>query len=123
MSTVNKDSIQADKAGVVDTINKRISGKIWKIQKKAAVRTQQPKQLRRTWDERTKERERNNAMKALEKQLKQEKQDEIDRKKQANLERKRIKEEKERQEALAAKMSAKRLARLKKREARKKARI
>ncbi|KAG1053747.1 hypothetical protein G6F46_007649 [Rhizopus delemar] len=123
MSTVNKDSIQADKAGVVDTINKRVSGKIWKIQKKAAVRTQQPKQLRRTWDERTKERERNNAMKALEKQLKQEKQDEIDRKKQANLERKRIKEEKERQEALAAKMSAKRLARLKKREARKKARI
>ncbi|EIE80832.1 hypothetical protein RO3G_05537 [Rhizopus delemar RA 99-880] len=78
MSTVNKDSIQADKAGVVDTINKRVSGKIWKIQKKAAVRTQQPKQLRRTWDERTKERERNNAMKALEKQLKQEKQDEID---------------------------------------------
>ncbi|KAG1139182.1 hypothetical protein G6F37_009933 [Rhizopus arrhizus] len=123
MSTVNKDSIQTDKAGVVDTINKRVSGKIWKIQKKAAVRTQQPKQLRRTWDERTKERERDNAMKALEKQLKQEKQDEIDRKKQANLERKRIKEEKERQEALAAKMSAKRLARLKKREARKKARI
>jgi rRNA-processing protein CGR1 len=39
------------------------------------------------------------------------------------LERKKLREEQERMEALAAKMSAKRLERLKKREARKKARV
>jgi rRNA-processing protein CGR1 len=39
------------------------------------------------------------------------------------LERKKIKEEKDRMEALAAKMSAKRLERRKRREARKKARV
>ncbi|CAO3669949.1 hypothetical protein G6F70_005259 [Rhizopus microsporus] len=123
MPATNIDGTKADIGGFVDTVNKRVSGKIWKVQKKATVRNQQPKQLRKSWDERTKERERHNAVKALERQLKEEKKAEIERKKQANLERKKIKEEKERQEALAAKMSAKRLARLRKREARKKARI
>ncbi|KAG1472865.1 hypothetical protein G6F56_001289 [Rhizopus delemar] len=123
MVATHKDSSQANIGGVVDTVNKRVSGKLWKVTKNAAVRNQQPKQLRKNWSQRTKERERDTTVKALEKALKQDKQDERDRKKQANLERKRILEEKERHEALAAKMSAKRLARLKKREARKKARI
>ncbi|CAO3665332.1 unnamed protein product [Rhizopus stolonifer] len=123
MVATHKDNSQANIGGVVDTVNKRVSGKLWKVTKNAAVRNQQPKQLRKNWSQRTKERERDTTVKALEKALKQDKQDERDRKKQANLERKRILEEKERHEALAAKMSAKRLARLKKREARKKARI
>ncbi|KAI9250027.1 hypothetical protein BY458DRAFT_550552 [Sporodiniella umbellata] len=123
MPDTHKDGSQADIGGVVDKVNKRVSGKIWKITKTAAVRNQQPKQLRKNWSQRTKERERDAASKNLEKALKQEKQDEKDKKKQANLERKRILEEKARHEALAAKMSAKRLARLKKREARKKARV
>lgn len=48
---------------------------------------------------------------------------EIQAKRAVSLERKKLREEQERMEALAAKMSAKRLERLKKREARKKARV
>lgn len=47
----------------------------------------------------------------------------VQRKREITLERKKIKEEKDRMEALAAKMSAKRLERRKRREARKKARV
>ncbi|KAF7720563.1 hypothetical protein EC973_007446 [Apophysomyces ossiformis] len=110
-------------AGVVDTQNKRVSGKSWKIQKTPTVRAQKAKSLRRTWEQRSQERKRIQAVKTLEKQMKDEKQAEKDRKRQITLERKKIKEEKERMEQLAAKMSAKRLQRLKKREARKKARV
>ncbi|KAG0168245.1 hypothetical protein DFQ28_005213 [Apophysomyces sp. BC1034] len=109
--------------GLVDTQNKRVSGKSWKIQKTPTVRAQKAKSLRRTWEKREEERTRLKAVKTLEKQMKDEKQAEKDRKRQITLERKKIKEEKERIEQLAAKMSAKRLQRLKKREARKKARV
>jgi len=60
------------------------------------------------------------ATKKLAKELKDEKQADIDRKKQITLERKKIKEEKERLEGLAAKLSAKKMARLKKRAGRSK---
>lgn len=53
-------------------------GKNWKIQKSATGRTQQPKQLRKTWDQRSKERARNDAVKTLERELKAEKQAEKD---------------------------------------------
>lgn len=53
-------------------------GKNWKIQKTATSRTQQPKQLRKNWDQRSKERARNDATKTLEKQLKADKQAEKD---------------------------------------------
>lgn len=49
-------------------------GKNWKVQKSATVRNQQPKQLRRSWDQRSKERARNDAVKTLERQLKADKQ-------------------------------------------------
>ncbi|KAI8084360.1 uncharacterized protein B0P05DRAFT_535225 [Gilbertella persicaria] len=74
MVAVTKDNSKADIAGVVDTINKRVSGKNWKIQKSATVRNQQPKQLRRNWEQRSKERARNDVVKTLERQLKAEKQ-------------------------------------------------
>lgn len=53
-------------------------GKNWKIQKNATVRNQQPKQLRKSWEQRTKERERHASAKNLEKQLKADKQAEKD---------------------------------------------
>ncbi|KAF1807414.1 hypothetical protein FB192DRAFT_1355632 [Mucor lusitanicus] len=78
MVAVTKNGSKADVGGVVDTINKRVSGKNWKIQKTATARNQQPKQLRKNWDQRSKERARNDATKSLEKQLKAEKQAEKD---------------------------------------------
>ncbi|KAI8376235.1 uncharacterized protein BYT42DRAFT_497885 [Radiomyces spectabilis] len=64
--------------GVVDTVNKRVSGKAWKIQKTPTVRAQKAKTLRRSWEQRTAERTRIQAVKALEKQLKDERQAEKD---------------------------------------------
>ncbi|KAG2225363.1 hypothetical protein INT45_005607 [Circinella minor] len=109
--------------GEVEKINRRVSGKSWKLQKTATGRTQKSKTLRNSWAKRSEERTKINQVKALEKQLKDEKQAAKDRKREITLERKKIQEEKERMEALAAKMSAKRLQRLRKREARKKARV
>ncbi|CEP08163.1 hypothetical protein [Parasitella parasitica] len=141
MVAVTKNGSKADIGGVVDTINKRVSGefyifvslrrnhsmvsagKNWKVQKTATGRNQQPKQLRKSWDQRSKERARNNATKTIERQLKADKQAAKDAKRAVSLERKKLREEQERMQALAAKMSAKRLERLKKREMRKKARV
>ncbi|CAO3647767.1 unnamed protein product [Cunninghamella blakesleeana] len=123
MSTIVESDSKIPVAGTINKVTKRVSGKNWKLQKTATVRTQQPKSLRRSWEKRSEERKRIQTVKALEKQLKDEKQAEKDRKRNINLERKRIEEEKARQEALAAKMSAKRLARMKKKELRKKARV
>ncbi|KAI8372504.1 hypothetical protein EDC96DRAFT_50895 [Choanephora cucurbitarum] len=74
MVAVTKNNSKANVGGVVDTVNKRVSGKNWKVQKSATVRNQQPKQLRRSWDQRSKERARNDAVKTLERQLKADKQ-------------------------------------------------
>ncbi|KAI8885036.1 hypothetical protein K501DRAFT_180816 [Backusella circina FSU 941] len=78
MGATNKDTKTADVGGVVDTINKRVSGKNWKVQKTATGRNQQSKKLRKTWEQRTTERNRLNAAKQLEKNLKAEKQAEKD---------------------------------------------
>ncbi|ORX58752.1 hypothetical protein DM01DRAFT_1333372 [Hesseltinella vesiculosa] len=110
-------------AGAVEKITKRVSGKAWKIQKTATVRTQQPKSLRRSWEKRSEERQKLNVVKALQKQLQDDKQAEKDRKREITQERRRIEEEKARQEALAAKMSKKRLERMRRKEKRKKARV
>ncbi|CAO3589888.1 unnamed protein product [Absidia cylindrospora] len=122
-SAIQETDTKVPVGGAIEKITKRVSGKVWKLQKSPTVRTQQPKSLRKSWEKRTQERQRLQTVRALEKQMKDEKQAEKDRKREINLERKRIEEEKERQEALAAKMSAKRLARMKKKELRKKARV
>ncbi|KAI7864172.1 hypothetical protein BDF14DRAFT_1694485, partial [Spinellus fusiger] len=64
--------------GAVETINKRVSGKAWKIQKTPTVRAQKSKSLRRTWEQRSEERGKQQTVKALERQLKEEKQAEKD---------------------------------------------
>ncbi|KAI9020658.1 hypothetical protein CLU79DRAFT_703693 [Phycomyces nitens] len=64
--------------GVVETINKRVSGKNWKIQKTPTIRAQKAKTLRRTWTQRSAERTRDLTVKALERQMKDEKKAEKD---------------------------------------------
>ncbi|KAL0073305.1 hypothetical protein F4703DRAFT_1898355 [Phycomyces blakesleeanus] len=74
---VYKD-IKTAVGGVVDTVNKRVSGKAWKIQKTPTIRAQKAKTLRRTWEQRSAERTRDQTVKALERQLKDEKKAEKD---------------------------------------------
>lgn len=84
-------------AGKVETITKRVSGqcfwvriskclvlnskllllktgKNWKVQKTPTHRAQMSKKLRKTWDQRTEERQKKEAVKKLERQMKDEKQ-------------------------------------------------
>jgi len=109
--------------GKVENVTKRVSGKSWKVQKTPTHRAQMSKKLRKTWDQRTEERQKKEAIKTLEKQMKDQKQADKDRKREITLERKKIKEEKERLEQLAAKMSAKRIQRKRKRDSKRRAKV
>jgi len=80
-----------------------------------------PKSLKsKSWETRVAERTQDEATKKLAKEMQDEKQAEIDRKRQVMLDRRKAKEEKARIEALAAKLSAKKIARMKKRAGRSK---
>ncbi|ORY92104.1 hypothetical protein BCR43DRAFT_445534 [Syncephalastrum racemosum] len=65
-------------AGVVDLQHKRVSGKSWKLQKTPTVRAQKTKHLRRTWAQRSEERAKQEAVKAREREMKDEIQAEKD---------------------------------------------
>ncbi|KAI8329045.1 hypothetical protein BC941DRAFT_363186 [Chlamydoabsidia padenii] len=78
VSTNQEVDIKVPVGGTIDKITKRVSGKVWKLQKTPTVRTQQPKSLRKSWEKRTQERQRLETVRALEKQMKDEKQAEKD---------------------------------------------
>ncbi|CAG8526448.1 4151_t:CDS:2 [Funneliformis caledonium] len=105
---------------ILPIIARRVSGKIWKHPKKATHRSQLARGLRKSWNERLKERNEKQALKMLEKELKDEKEAEKKRKLDAALKRKQALEEKERQEKLAAIYSAKKLKRLQKKQGKRK---
>ncbi|KDQ07695.1 hypothetical protein BOTBODRAFT_38594 [Botryobasidium botryosum FD-172 SS1] len=91
----------------------RTSGKNWKLQKSATKRSHLPEGVRtKSWEERMAKTTREAAIKKLEKEMKEEKQAEADRKRQAILDRRKAKEERERLELMKAKMSAKKLQRM-----------
>ncbi|BGO96844.1 rRNA-processing protein [Rhodotorula toruloides] len=96
-----------------------VSGRWWKTEHKATTRAQSgqkaPQQLDKAWKQREERRKRDEAIKKLERELKQEKEDEADRKKRINLERREKEAEKKRLAEMAARMSAKKLQRMKKR--------
>ncbi|RIA92014.1 Cgr1 family-domain-containing protein [Glomus cerebriforme] len=113
--TSNTKSSSSTNIKKVSTIARRVSGKTWKQPKTATRRSQLPRSLRKNWNERLKERNEKEALKMLEKELKEEKEAEKKRKIEVALKRKQILEEKERQEKLAAIYSAKKLKRLQRR--------
>ncbi|KZO98428.1 hypothetical protein CALVIDRAFT_535520 [Calocera viscosa TUFC12733] len=99
----------------------RESGKSWKSTRAATRRTQMPKSLKsKSWESRVAQRTQDEATKKLAKELKDEKQADRDRKRQITQDRKKVKEEKLRLESMAAKLSAKKIARMKKRAGRSK---
>ncbi|KAG0361197.1 hypothetical protein BC939DRAFT_437572 [Gamsiella multidivaricata] len=93
---------------------RRISGKDWKMSKTATRRSQMPKALKQTYAERMAKTKQLNIARDMAKAMTQEKIDDKRRKREITEERKKIQEEKERIASLAAKMSANKLKRLKK---------
>ncbi|KAI7879791.1 hypothetical protein K492DRAFT_130919 [Lichtheimia hyalospora FSU 10163] len=77
MAAEDKD-IKLAEGGIVETITNRVSGKNWKLKKTATVRAQKSKSLRNSWAKRTAERQKLDAVKSLERQLKADKQAEKD---------------------------------------------
>ncbi|KAF9915418.1 hypothetical protein BX616_006198 [Lobosporangium transversale] len=92
----------------------RVSGKEWKLAKAPTRRSQMPKALKQAYTERMAKTKQHDIVRNLAKSLTQEKIDEKRRKREITEERKKIQEEKERVANLAAKMSANKLKRLKK---------
>lgn len=99
----------------------RVNGKNFKIKKDAfRVRSLGVKKLN-TWELREKKRKEEEMFKARYKELKQEKKDEKDSRVAEIKRRRELKEEKERYEKMAAKMHAKKVERMRKKEKRNKA--
>ncbi|KAF9200669.1 hypothetical protein BGZ49_009091 [Haplosporangium sp. Z 27] len=92
----------------------RVSGKDWKLAKNPTRRSQMPRALKQTYAERMAKTKQNNIARDLAKTMTQEKIDDKRRKREITEERRKIQEEKDRIASLAAKMSANKLKRLKK---------
>ncbi|KAG6878637.1 hypothetical protein C0993_001160 [Termitomyces sp. T159_Od127] len=93
--------------------NGRASGKSWKTQKTATVRSRLPQGVKtKHWDDRMRRTQQGLATKKLEAELKEEKQAEIQRRRQITQERKKAAEERQRLEEDKAKMGARKAARL-----------
>ncbi|KAK4154717.1 hypothetical protein C8A00DRAFT_32454 [Chaetomidium leptoderma] len=115
-SAVEGAAAPAQAITVVKTLGMRENGKQWHAPKKAF----RPGSGLTSYEKRAKTRVAQAAMKAKEKELKEEKEAERQRRTQALKEKRAAKEEKDRYEQLAAKMHKKRLERLKRKEKRNK---
>ncbi|PAV22282.1 Cgr1 family [Pyrrhoderma noxium] len=91
----------------------RESGKSWKSQKSASKRSHFQPNLKTTkWEARMEKDKAAAAMKKLERELKEEKQAELKRRREVTMERKKIAEEKQRLEEAKALMGARKAARM-----------
>ncbi|KAI0694875.1 hypothetical protein BC835DRAFT_1348536 [Cytidiella melzeri] len=91
----------------------RVSGKPWKYQKTATVRSNIPDAVKtKRWEDRIQKTQKEKATKQVHAELKEEKQAEIKRRKEITLERKKAAEERRRLEEDKAKMGARKAARL-----------
>ncbi|BGP36831.1 hypothetical protein JCM10450v2_000724 [Rhodotorula kratochvilovae] len=97
----------------------RVSGKWWKTEHKATTRVQLGKKNKeqndKAWKAREERRKRDKAVKLIEHEIKEEKEADLERKKEINKLRREREAEKLRLEQMAARMSAKKLQRMKKR--------
>ncbi|EPQ60539.1 hypothetical protein GLOTRDRAFT_135211 [Gloeophyllum trabeum ATCC 11539] len=101
---------------VAPSANGRASGKPWKSRKTAIVRSTLPDGVKtKKWEDRMEKAKREQAMKKLQAELKEEKQAEIARRREITQERKKMAEERQRAEDLKAKMGARKAARLRRR--------
>ncbi|KIJ68588.1 hypothetical protein HYDPIDRAFT_82333 [Hydnomerulius pinastri MD-312] len=98
----------------------RVSGKAWKVAKSATVRSQSSVGHKTKWDGRMEKTQREQAMKKLQNELKDEKNAEKQRRREITLERKKAAEERRRLEEDKAKMGARKAARLRRKAGRSK---
>ncbi|KAG6862425.1 hypothetical protein C0995_011865 [Termitomyces sp. Mi166 len=122
--------MDAQVVSLASSSNGRLSGKSWKTQKSATVyvlhyfskhlltfprprRSRLPQGVKtKSWDDRMRKTQQALAIKKLEAELKEEKQVEIQRRRQITQERKKAAEERQRLEEDKAKMGARKAARL-----------
>jgi len=90
----------------------RASGKGWKDQKSPTVRSQQSEGHKTKWQERMNKTKKDLAVRKLQRELREEKEDELRRKRETTKERRLAAEEKKRLEEDKAKMGARKAARL-----------
>jgi len=102
-------------ADLATTANGRVCGKPWKLQKSATVRSQSSEGHKTKWHDRMEKTKREQAIKKLESELKQEKQAEKQRKREITLQRQKAGEERRRLEQERATMGARKAARLRRR--------
>ncbi|GAA5934252.1 hypothetical protein JCM3775_006950 [Rhodotorula graminis] len=97
----------------------KVSGRWWKGDNKPTVRTsagsKNKDQLDKAWKARAERNQRDKAVKLIEKEIKEEKVADLERKKEITKQRREREAEKLRLEQMAARMSAKKLQRMKKR--------
>ncbi|TFK30782.1 hypothetical protein FA15DRAFT_662832 [Coprinopsis marcescibilis] len=98
----------------------RVSGKAWKMQKTATVRSQLQPSLRTKWDDRKRQETKDKAVKKLQTELKEEKEADFQRRRQITMDRKKAAQDKIRIEEEKAKMGARKAARLRRRAGRSK---
>ncbi|KAI0734586.1 Cgr1 family-domain-containing protein [Fomitopsis betulina] len=97
----------------------RVSGKSWKHQKSAIVRTMLPDGVKsKSWDDRMQKAQKEKAIKKLQTELSEEKRADKERRRQITTERKKAAEERRRLEEDKAKMGARKAARLRRKEGR-----
>jgi len=94
------------------SVEGRASGKGWKDQKTPTVRSQQSEGHKTKWQERMNKTKKDLAVKKLQRELREEKEDELRRKREITKERRLAAEEKKRLEEDKAKMGARKAARL-----------
>ncbi|TFK56967.1 hypothetical protein OE88DRAFT_1650502 [Heliocybe sulcata] len=98
---------------VAPSSNGRESGKPWKSNKTATVRSTLPAGVKtKKWEDRMEKTKREAAVKKLEAELKEEKQAAFTRRREITQERKKLAEDRKRAEEMKAKMGARRAARL-----------
>ncbi|GLB36023.1 hypothetical protein LshimejAT787_0303110 [Lyophyllum shimeji] len=101
--------------------NGRVSGKSWKAPKSATVRSQLPEGVKtKRWEDRMRQTQKALAIKKLQVELHEEKQAEIQRRREITQERKKVAEERRRLEEDKAKMGARKAARLRRKAGRSK---
>ncbi|KAF5311854.1 hypothetical protein D9619_003137 [Psilocybe cf. subviscida] len=101
--------------------NGRASGKPWKAQKSATVRSHLPEGVKtKKWEDRMAQTQKKLAIKKLQDELKEEKQAELQRRREITKERKQMAEEKRRLEEAKAQMGARKAARLRRKAGRSK---
>ncbi|QRV76010.1 Cgr1 domain-containing protein [Ceratobasidium sp. AG-Ba] len=124
MSAVGPSAETSSTQPAIQTVSSshgRVSGKGWKSQKVAKRRSYLQSNLKsKSWEERMRNKEQENAIKKLHKEMVEEKAAEAARRRAVSQERKKARAEKIRLEELAAKMSAKKAERLRRKAGRSK---